>query len=194
VVRPRDGVRGRQQEAAARRKSVPSAFAPICLVGLGWAAVLMASGRERDWRGVWNAARRPFRSGLSAALVHFQTEGEMAPTPSSRSDLRPLPATGGISFRRGAPRSRLAASCQKPPEAAQMITICSECGSASALFLYRYRNPAGSHQNPQPVVRSSASDTLPGPAPGACFAGPHFPWSLPFAPTPQRLALAPPCS
>src|SRR6202043_261552 len=34
---------------------------------------------------------------------------------------------------------------------------------------------------------------FPGPEPGACFADPHSPWSLPFAPpTPQRIA--PPCS
>jgi hypothetical protein len=34
---------------------------------------------------------------------------------------------------------------------------------------------------------------LPVPEPGACFADPHSPWSLPFAPpTPQRIA--PPCS
>src|SRR5208282_89795 len=34
---------------------------------------------------------------------------------------------------------------------------------------------------------------LPGPAPGACFAGPHSPWSLPFAP-PAPPRLGPHCS
>src|SRR5208282_5828801 len=43
------------------------------------------------------------------------------------------------------------------------------------------------------VCAPAPGTRLPGPEPGACFAGPHSPWSLPFAPpTPPRLG--PHCS